>query len=218
MSTETSRFIITVYPEPLESIPHSPNSLIFSPTYNHISPFRFYNCKCELYISLNTTCKEGEEWGACMIAWWRFNQIQEGAILQQLACIHSRNLPPLIESKYPLLCSQQLSPGFYSEPHESTPNPLDTLVLSVQFIIIIIILHIHISFSRGFFASGFLTIRLHAFLISPVCSQCPTHLIPFDFTTSTIASKDNNIQYGTNNEFHHCVIFSTFMSLPSTEV
>ena len=112
-----------LYPEPLESISHSPNSLtlILSPTYNHISPFRFYNCSCELYISLNTTCREGEEWGACMTAWWRLNQIQEGAILQKLACIHLRKLLPFIESQYPLLCSQQLSTGFYSEPHESTP-------------------------------------------------------------------------------------------------
>jgi hypothetical protein len=145
-----------LYPEPLESISHSPNSLtlILSPTYNHITPFRFYNCKCELYISLNTTCKEGEEWGACMTAWWRFNQILEGDILQKLACIHSRNLSPFIESKYPFVCSQQLSTGFYSEPHESTPNPLHTLVLSVQFSLLLL-LYIFICHSKGFFASGF---------------------------------------------------------------
>jgi len=73
-----------------------------------------------------------------------------------------------------LPCSQTLATGAYPERLASSPHLPHPIFLRS---IIILSFHLCLGFPSDFFLSEFLTTILHAFLISPMHTTCPAHLI-----------------------------------------
>jgi hypothetical protein len=73
-----------------------------------------------------------------------------------------------------LPCSQEPSAGPYLEPDQS--NPYHPHPISLQSILILSC-HLCLGLPTDLFPCGFSTKILHAFVLSPVCTTCPAHLI-----------------------------------------
>jgi len=107
-------------------------------------------------------------------------------ILEKLTVTQLVKKLPFMDPEGSVLHSQALTTGPCHGPDKSSEHLHNHISWRS---ILMLYTHLYLGLPSGLFPSGFLTI-LYAFLVSPMCTTCPTHLILLDLITLIISGEE----------------------------